>query len=389
MGTNNNIGQDNAVTVFGNPESFKKLIKNHGQLCKVKQSLVCPCAADNSGSPDMHCEVCGGDGYVFTYQRKFLVTDEQSKACKNKIIPFWTPILGVRGVQNVTSSVQGGITDLEVLSFSETEITLAEETNSYEKKRVTYYFDGWTYVASDKLDVDTINGIMYATETKFDAGYQSSNPLEAYADIAKVVKIWNIDSGIEITDYEVYGNEIKTSQPIVANKMYAEYYYSDLTQVITTDLVTRNNNEDFTHILTSGETKMAFYPFWDIAQGDIIVVSATVSYRTETVTHLKDFDRLWEIEIFELNDTIIDSEGNTYALGNDYVLSGRHIKWIGSTKPAVGKTISVRYGFKPSFIVFEDNPQPNNLENKQYPKMVLVKSWSKISKDELKGLINV
>ena len=54
MATNTNIGQQSALTVYGNPESFKKLIYNHGQLCKVKQALVCPCAAENSGTPNIY-----------------------------------------------------------------------------------------------------------------------------------------------------------------------------------------------------------------------------------------------------------------------------------------------------------------------------------------------
>lgn len=386
MAQNTNIGQQTALTVYGNPESFKKLIANHGQLCKIKQALVCPCVGGNHGSPDMDCNICSGKGYVYTYQRRFFVADENSRVCNKTITPFWKPILSVEKVQNVTSEIQGGISELEVESFDESTITLVNATTN-EKKRVTYYFDGWTYVESEKLRVDEINKIMYADGTIFNSGYQSSNPLSAYADIAKVIKIWNIETGVEINNFSVHGNTISTTETIVSDKMYIEYYYSDLTQVITTDINNRENNEIWTHDLESGECKMAFYPYWELTKGDIIVLSATTLYKNEQLEHRKDLDRLWEIEVFALNDKIFDSDGNIYYLDTDYILQGNNIKWIGS-KPKIGKIISIRYGYKPSYIIFEDNPQPNNLENKQYPVIVLAKSWSKINKEDVARLIN-
>jgi len=388
MGQNTNTGESLSLTVFGNPNNFRKLIKNHGQLCKVKQALACPnCMGNNHGSPDIHCDLCNGDGYIYTNQRRFMVVDENSPSEGKKIFPFYNPILSVVKVQNVTSEIQGGITDLEVDSFNDTEIILKENVVKYELKRVTYTFDGWTKVENEKLEVDSSNGLMYANGTIYNAMYQSSNPLIAFSDIAQVLKIWNIDTGVEITDYTIEGKTIITKQPIVSDKMYMNYYYADLTQVITADINTRKPNETFTHDLTSGECKMAFYPFIDISRGDLIILSATVLWKNEVLNHTKDLDKLFEMEIQELNLVILDNLGKQYSLDTDYILQGRHIKWIGN-KPKIGSSISVRYGYKPSFIVFEDNPIPLNLENKIYPKTVLAKSWSKISKDDIAQLIN-
>jgi hypothetical protein len=388
MGTNTNTGQENATTVFGNPESFTKLITNHGLLCKIKQALACPCVGLNYGSADVYCDICRGDGYIYTYQRNFLVVDENSPSCQNTLTPWWNPIISVEKVQNVTSAIQGGITEIDVVSFTDTVITVDEVLNEYEKKRVTYTFDGWTYVASEQLSVDATNGLMYVSGNVFDSGYQSSNPLNAYADITSIVRIWNNVTSAEITNFTFEGNVISTEETIVAGQMYIEYYYSDLTQVIATDIATKDNNEQWTSDLASGQTKIAFFPFWDIAKGDIIVVAATVLWRNEVFTHTKDLDKLFEIEIFQLNNVIIDEDGVKYYLDTDYVLFGRYVKWISANKPDVDKICSVRYGFKPAFVVFEDNVEPNNLENKAYPKICMVKSWTKTSKDDLKRLID-
>ena len=52
MGFNRNIGAQESLIVRGNPESFRRLIENHGQLCKIKQALACPkCLGANGGSP--------------------------------------------------------------------------------------------------------------------------------------------------------------------------------------------------------------------------------------------------------------------------------------------------------------------------------------------------
>lgn len=387
MGQNTNIGFETALTVTGNPESFVRLINNHGQLCKVKQAIPCPCVAANNGSADYLCELCNGDGYVYTYQRRFLVSDEDSRTCDNKIYPFWNPILSVDKVQNVAACVQGGITNLTVSSFDSTSITLIENANNYTKKRVTYSFDGWTYVESEKLRVDAANKIMYADGTIYDAGFQSSNPLNAYADIAKVVRIWNNATGEEIVQYETEGNTITTNSTLDPDNMYMEYYYSDLTKTIHTDVNNRENNEVYTHELKDGECKMAFYQFVELSKGDIITLAATILYRSEQITHIGSFDKLWEIEVFDLGENIFDEDGNVYSIDIDYILQGRHIKWLGTNKPADNKIISVRYGYKPSYIVFENNPVPNALENKQYPVIVLAKSWSKISKDDITRLV--
>jgi hypothetical protein len=391
MGTDTNTGQQQALTVFGNPESFKKLINNHGQLCKIRQAMACPCITKNYGAPDIYCDACNGDGYIYSYQRNFLVVDENSPSCQNTITPWWNPIISVEKVENVTSEVQGGITEIPVVGFTDTVITVNQVVNEYEKKRVTYTFDGWTYVEEENLYVGADNGVMVATGAVFDSGYQSSNPLKASADIVQVERIWNNKTNLDLapTGYSFHGNTISTSDPIDPNHMSIEYYSSDLTQVIMTDVANRNDSAVWTHELLSGETKMAFFPFWDIAVGDIIVLVSTILWKKEVFTRAKDEDKLWEIEIFELGNVILDEDGNKYYLDTDYALYDRYVKWLDSgSKPEVGKKCSLRYGYKPAYIVFEDNAQPNNAENKLYPKICLVKSWSKTNINEISKLMS-
>lgn len=395
MGENRNIGQTKSLTVYGNPLSFQKHINAHGQLCKIKQAIACPyCAKIGHGSPTYHCEICSGTGYIYTYQRRFLIADENTRSndSVSEMYPYYIPILDVIKVERVTAVIQGGIDEIPVLSFDEDTIytnNTSVNAKKYERKRVTYHFDGWTLIEGDVLEVDEDAGLMWPTETYFDLGYQSSNPIKGESDICQIERIYNSVTGVELTDYKLIGNTIKTSRTIVSGQMLADYYYSDLTQIITNDLKSRDDNEVYSHDMASGECRMALYPWWNIAKGDLIIVAATTLFRTETLNHIGDLDRLWEIEVFELNGTILDESGNIYYITTDYTLIGnRYINWVsGGNKPVDNAVISIRYGYKPAYICFDNNPEPNNLENRQYPQIIYAKSWTKISKDDIVKLV--
>ena len=393
MGKSLNIGQDNSLVVYGNPESFKKLIKSHGQMCKIKQALFCPmCVTENHGSPDTFCPLCHGEGYVYTYQRRFMIADESSLCNENvtEIYPFYVPILEVTKVERIVSDVQGGIKEMPVKSFNETTIFVENNIDAqfYEKKRVTYFFDGWTRVHDDLLTVDEKTGYMWPTKTYYDAGYQSSNPLKAEADITQVNRIWNDLTGEEITDYKRIGNTIMAKGDMIPGHMRADYYYADLTQIITADLRTKDDLEKWTNDLESGNIRLALFPWFNIAKGDIIVIAADAQFKTEIFTHQGELDQLFQIEVIELNDVAIDSNGMIYYREEDYTLVGnRYMKWISEKQPKKGARVSIKYGYKPAFICFEDNPEPNNLENRRYPKIIYAKSWTKINKEDIAKLM--
>lgn len=392
MGKSLNIGQDASLVVYGNPESFKKLIKSHGQLCKIKQALICPCVTRNSGSASFNCSVCKGDGFVYTYQRRFMVSDEASRvnADVTEVYPYMVPVLDVPKVERIASEVQGGIQQMSVTGFSETTIFVENNINAkyYEKMRVTYFFDGWTKVEGDLLEVEEEHGIMFPKKTFYDAGYQSSNPLEAEADITQINRVYNFVTGVEITNYTRIGNAIKTNEHIVKDQMKADYYYADLTQIITADLKTKDDLETWTNNLVSGNIRLAVYPWFNVSKGDLIVISADAQFKTELFAHRGNLDRLWEIEVIELNDVCIDSEGKVYYRDIDYMLVGnKYVSWISENKPKDESTVSLKYGYKPAFICFEDNPEPNNLENRRYPKIIFAKSWTKTNKDDIAKLL--
>jgi len=152
--------------------------------------------------------------------------------------------------------------------------------------------------------------------------------------------------------------------------------------------ITKDDLETWTNNLVSGNIRLAVYPWFNVSKGDLIVIAADAQFKTELFVHRGNLDRLWEIEVIELNDVCIDSDGKVYYRDEDYILVGnRYVSWISENKPKDESTVSLKYGYKPAFICFEDNPEPNNLENKRYPKIIFAKSWTKTNKDDIAKLL--
>mgnify|MGYP007100240944 CR=1 FL=1 len=79
----------------------------------------------------------------------------------------------------------------------------------------------------------------------------------------------------------------------------------------------------------------------------------------------------------KLFEKISINDGIIYNKDSDYILTNfRDIRWIGR-EPEVGKKISMKYGYFPTYTIFGDQPMPNTMENKYYPQVVNAKLWTK------------
>ena len=93
-------------------------------------------------------------------------------------------------------------------------------------------------------------------------------------------------------------------------------------------------------------------------------------------------------KLFKLGEEIIDEDGIKYQNNVDYYLRPfRDIVWVGK-QPNAGKKISVRFGYHPSYVIFINNPIPNNLENKKYPKTFIVKNYNMTLQKDLEQIEN-
>jgi hypothetical protein len=398
-------GRENqAFKPLSNPEKFINIIKNQGILARVMQARICPCVRPN-GSANVYCKLCGGDGAVFGFQRRLIAVDEDSLVDWELpiVYPFRVPIIDVLKVQKVREPECGGIVEYNVDSFSHTQINISEKNPipgqsnlplHYELMRVTYWFDRFTYL-DEVVAVDGVLNILTCSGPVYDDAYKTSNYRGVTGDIAVVDRVHSIANNHDYTHFTFRKNQIYVSiqvgePPLMPGDIRVSYYYCPATTVLPGDVMTQTMKSlNWSADLVSGTSKVSLEPWYEIAQGDIITFLTPTLYQTEVIVHNTGLDRLREFDISDVSDDIIDEDGVIYHRKSDFVLKNfRDLAWIG-TQPAQGKKFSCRYGYHPTFIVYEDNAQSNVLENKLFPSTVSVRAWAKTLNRDLSQMPNM
>lgn len=371
--------------VEGRVDTFIGLIQRHGYVSRILRARRCPCAV--AGSPDLYCGVCRGDGFVYDYQRKLLQVDEDSSVSRDGSIvyPFRVPMLEPIRVERLLAPEQGGNVEYAVDSYTAEEIRISGDPlpMPYEKMRVSYYFDRFEHVVDEVVDVDVATKTLTVKSVKFDDGYRSSNAFGATGDLVIVERVYDNSTSHEFSDYTFQKDQIylgETEPAPTPGEVVVTYYYVPVTKVIPADILSRREKgEKFTTELPQGECRIAFEPWFEIAEGDLITFLISTSFKNEVLSHVTDRDKLFEFDVASVDDEIIDEDGVRYRKGVDFVLRNLHdLVWLGTgTQPAAGKKISVRYGYHPTYVCFIDQSQPNNAENKQFPNIINARLWGK------------
>ncbi len=358
------------------PQNFIKLIQQHGLLCRVLQSRKCPCST-LSGSPSLFCPQCRGDAFVYNYQRKLLQADEDSivRGDRSVVLPYRVPVLEPLSVERIIAPEQGGIKKYNIESFESEKIHISGDVlpQPWQKLRVSYYFDRYDLVEGDQVDVEVNTRTLTTTQTRFDGENLYGNVDEVHGDITIIERIYNSDTGYEYTNYTFSRNKVfigNGQNELVPGKIRMDYFFAPPTKVLPMDLDTRNDKESWTSIMTSGDIRMSLEPWFDLVEGDLITFLSAEFSKHQIIQHngVTGEDRINEFDVSRLNDIIIDEKQREYFRGIDYCLKDfRKIVWIGD-RPADGDTFSVKFLYRPTFIIFLDNPVPNNMENKRFPK---------------------
>jgi len=384
------VGRETPVFVIeGHPDKFIGLIQRHGVLSRIMRARRCPCAT-STGSPDIYCDLCMGDGMIYDFQRKMLQADEDSDigVDSSVVYPFRIPVIEPVRVERLLAPEQGGIKEYTIDEYTASEIRISGNPlpRKYEKMRVTYYFDRFEYVQDELVTVDAATRILTTKGTAFDGGHRSSNFFNVHGDIAVVEKVYDTEKSHTYTNYTFRKNKIYVDPGEPAptpDKVQVSYYYVPPARVLTSDIEVRQlKQEKWTSELPEGECRMAMEPWFELGEGDIITLLTPTLYKNEIIKHSGVIDKLIEFDVARIDEIIFDEDGKRYEVNIDFVLKGfRDISWIGN-QPVPGKRISVRYGYHPTYVVFQDHPMPNTLENKQYPQVVRAKIWAKtLSKD--------
>lgn len=372
-----------AVTVEANPDTFNRLITTHGLLSRIMRSRKCPCVTI-TGSPSIACNTCHGDGYIYDFQRKLLEVDEDSdiKGEQNIVHPFRVPILEPLRVERLLPEEAGGIKEYTIDSFNSDNITISGDPlpTHYHEMRVSYYFDRYEKVVADRVKVYPSTKTLVTTQTRFNGAYRNSNVTNAHGDLAIITRIYDLAQDHTYTNYTFRKNIISlgSSEPTpTENSIEVDYFYVPVSFVLAMDLESMTDKEKWTSNILSGDVRMAVKHWFELSEGDLITVLSSEFYQDAIITKSTvGYDKLNEFDIVRLDDEIIDENGAKYRKNVDYYLRPfREIVWFGA-QPNAGLKYSVRFSYRPTYKIFMKNPVPNNLENKNYPKVFFAKSYS-------------
>jgi hypothetical protein len=378
--------RDPTYNISANPDSFARIVNTHGLLARVMRARACPCVMVN-GSPNWHCNLCHGDGYIYDFQRKLMIGDEDSDIRWDGavIYPQRIPLIEPIKVQRCLPPEQGGTVTYEILSYTANEIRIAGDPlpRPYEMMRVSYFADRFTHVENEVVNVDAVLRTLSTVGTLFDDGTRSSNFVNIHGDIVIIDRIWNSVSGYEYTDYSFNKQMVylsATGPDPISGQIRMNYYFAQPERVAAQEIDIRNEKEEKTLAnIPQGMLRMMFNSYVDIGEGDHITLLMPTYYKTDIITHRTGVDRIFEFDVASIDDRIFDESGAIYYKNVDYTLKRfREIHWItGGRQPAASVKMSVRYGYHPTFVVFGDMPAPNNLDNRLYPITVMTKLWAK------------
>jgi hypothetical protein len=245
--------------------------------------------------------------------------------------------------------------------------------------RVSYYFDRYNYVEADIVDVDSANKILTTTQSLYNGEHAIGNYSKIHGDIAIIKRIYDSVNNYTYEDYTFVKNKIylKTGPAPTEGAVEVDYFYVPPTPALPTDLDTNVIIENWNTMIAEGNIRWGVEPWYELSAGDILTPLLVEFYRNEVIQHSSlGVDKLTEFDISRIDDDIIDSKGTKYRKGVDFYLRAfRDIVWIGN-QPQVEDFITVRYGYHPTFRIYQANPVPNNLENKQYPKTFFAKLFN-------------
>jgi hypothetical protein len=379
-----------------NPQRFAQLINNQGTFARIMRSKTCPCVGANKGTPDLYCQLCFGEGLLYDYQREITITDDRCVVLENysnKAYVYYVPMLKPIKFQLLSGKSQFGIVDLKILDFDSNSITVEGELRDEDRIRGSYIVDRYEFVENDITDVIPNTNILTVSKLTANDSYNTSNSIKAKGDITKIVKVYETENTNNV--YEVktfYKNFIELVQPptnLQPGFLSVDYYFAPVVKVLHRDLESSNEKDKIGQDLPMGTVFFSIDGYWEIAEGDLITLSITEYFKNQVIARSETgIDSLWEFDVTRVVDDIISASGQIYKKDIDFHLQNyRNIVWH-ENSPNIGEAYTVRYAYNPTYIIFRQQPSPNALQNKVFPKGFYAHIFSKFNRVSYQNIKN-
>lgn len=382
------LGRNSPVRLTLGKDNYCALIERHGQWIRWRIASKCSCVTNNSMQPDIHCTLCSGRGFTYTYQKNQVgfsvvlnngsnVFEVEDRFTDSELIEVYD-YNGVRyKAEKIGKYVQiksdkqlqkgGYFTFLFKQPIEKTleNVTVDKQVNGYfEVPNLTNQqpnIDGVYYeVKSDIVSIDTIidaNGLEY-------------QPTEYR------LNMFRIENHTQIVIDDVTGEEKEEKIPI---EMPLTLTNVKFIQPFIFALLNQNlSKADMQQVVESQGDAILTYPYeCDVSNDDVITVLAGTYTNKEVM--VRQHYETDTIGVYFVSDIIscsmiVDDKEVYFTEGVDFILSGTNkIKWINGNGPSEGEAYSITYRVLPTYRVVKDIPQIRTSENQRFPKKAVVK----------------
>jgi len=398
MGLSNHPTAGNSTfRIEGRPDEHDAVIERQGQFVRLIQSRFCPCA--ERGRPDLHCDLCNGRGYIFDWQERYEVLEENSphadQGDDTKLYPFWTPIKEVIRVQRRLHDIQGGNIIYTVASFTDDDITLVDNGKLAPRHfpiKVTYKY----YIPESVTDEDSTSDGTYVittTGTEIDVTRNTSNPFHVYGDIFKITRVYNVTqdetytvSSFRKTKITLVSTGGAPSAPLTDDVLEVDYEWIQPIQVGIRRIEPKYATVKWGVDLKVGDIEGTFPGGYHCQRGNIVSLLSTVLTESKVIKRgAGSTDELPFFDCDEIIGDIIDVNGVVYTSA-DFTLSTYNDLVWSSTKPAEGIKYTVQIRYHPSYTLYKQDTSMLSAENKRWPQNWQLRLFDKVTPKEFDTL---
>lgn len=385
------LGRNSPVRLTLGKENYEALIDRHGQWVRWRIATKCSCVQEGNMQPDIHCKICSGRGFYYTYQKSQIKTET---------------IMLTDTVNNILqiSEENADCEFVEVYDFSGKRFPNAEKLDNYivlnpdnQLTKGVYY----TVVLRDTMEkilsletaikgslgYYTVPGLTVNNANIEGVYYNAASDIVGIGEIKDAAGIIYTPKEYRLNQFRIEPTLDENDEPItitepvtVKNVKYIPPF--------TFALLNQNlSKADMQMMVDMQGDAVCTFPYGcDVANDDILTVLAG-SYTQKEVMIRSGYvtDTLGVYFVYDVVKCtgICDGIIVDYIEGTDFILvENNKIKWLeDGNYPDEGETYSITYHVLPTYKVVKQIPQLRTSENQRFPKKAVVKLFSTYSEN--------
>lgn len=389
------LGRNSPVQLSLGKDNYCALIERHGQWIRWRTASKCACVKMPSMQPDIHCKICSGRGFIYSFQKDQIVFESVMQKDSGGILEVsevnrdcdLVRVYDFDGFTYENAEKFGNFIYLNTEHIANKgvyfNVIMRRKTVKTLKKAVAVKGDmGFYTVPGLKSSKSNIDGVYYESAGDIisigritDADGNEYEPeefrLDTFVIRAKTEEIENENGQIEIVEKPI-------SEPVTVENV--EYVPPFIFALLSQNLSKADAQAVADY---QGDAVLTFPYECDVSNDDVITVLAG-SYTNKEVVARSDFetDTLGVYFVYDIVSCsgIVDGKHFDFKQGRDFILVGTNkIKWLEDTAeafPDIGEGYSITYHVLPTYKVVKQIPQLRTSENQRFPKKAVVKLFS-------------